>query len=134
MKVGRKGVAVVHGADAGEPNLLHQPVLQGLVGALDAALGLVGVGADDLDRQRLQRATELGHAISIEPARLVHPENRELVGVERHGLAVSLQVSVRGGKIGEFDSDCTNCRCISRLGASSMNTSRVQLGPRSSNQ
>jgi hypothetical protein len=50
----QEGVAVVHGADAGEPQLLHQPVLQGLVGALDATLGLAGVGEDDLDAERLQ--------------------------------------------------------------------------------
>ena len=131
----QEGVAGLHGADAGEPQLLHQAVLQGLVGALDAALGLAGVGADDLDVERLQRATELGHAVAVKPGRLVDAEDRVLVGVERHRLAVRLEVSLGGVEVGEGRTPiCTNCRCISRLVASSMKTSRVHSAPRSSNQ
>ena len=39
----QEGVAVLNGADAGEPQLFHQAFLQRVVGALDAALGLAGV-------------------------------------------------------------------------------------------
>jgi hypothetical protein len=37
---------------AGEPQLLHQTVLQGLVSPLDPALGLAEVGADQIDVER----------------------------------------------------------------------------------
>jgi hypothetical protein len=37
----REGVAGVHGGDAGQAQLLDQPVLQGAVHAFDPALGLM---------------------------------------------------------------------------------------------
>ena len=45
------GVSFAEGADPGEPQLLDEPVLQGLVGPLDPAFRLARIGADDVDVQ-----------------------------------------------------------------------------------
>ena len=45
------GIAHFQAGDAAQAHLLDQPVLQGLVGALDASFRLRGIGADDLDRE-----------------------------------------------------------------------------------
>ena len=97
----REGVRRLHVADAGQSQLLHQPVLQGLIGPLDPALRLAGVGADDVDVQRSQRAAELGQAVAGQRAGLVHPEDGVLVAVERDGAAVSLEVAARRIEVGE---------------------------------
>jgi len=59
-----EGVGRVDVIDAGEPQLLHQSVLQRLVGPLDPALGLAGVGAVQVDVEAVQGAPELGHAVA----------------------------------------------------------------------
>jgi hypothetical protein len=43
-----------------QAQLLHKPVLQRLVGALNAALRLWGVGADDVNVELIERPAELG--------------------------------------------------------------------------
>lgn len=44
----RIGVRRRDRVDAAQPQFLDEPILQRLVGALDAPLGLRGVGADDV--------------------------------------------------------------------------------------
>lgn len=62
-------------------------------------LGLRGVGADDIDVQRMQSPAELRHAIAGGRILPVDPEHAVLVGVERHRLAITLEVSTRRCKI-----------------------------------
>ena len=47
---------------------------------------------------------------------------------------MALEVAARGLEVAKVDSVGTKCSCISRLVASSMNTSSVHAGARSSNQ
>ena len=70
----------------------NQAVLQGAVGALHAAFGLRNIGADDVDVELMQRSPELGHAVTAHRSFAVDAEDGMLVGVERHRLAVGLQV------------------------------------------
>src|SRR5947207_9940025 len=60
--------------------------------AFDAPLRLRAVGADDVDVQRQQRATELGHAVAPGSLLAVHPEDAMLVAVECYRLAMRLQI------------------------------------------
>ena len=71
---------------------LDHAVLQRAKRALDAALRLRAVGTDDVDVQRQQRATELGHTVTAGSLLAVHPKDAVLVAVERHRLAMLLQV------------------------------------------
>src|SRR3982751_1805674 len=59
------------------------------------------VGADDVDVQLIERPTELGHAVAARRVLAVDPEHAVLVGVERHRLAVALQVGPRGFEVVE---------------------------------
>jgi hypothetical protein len=61
----------------------------------DASLRLRAVGTDDVDVQRQQRATELGHPVAAGSLPAVHPEDAVLVAVQRHRLAVLLQIGAR---------------------------------------
>src|ERR1700758_2594254 len=61
----------------------------------DASLRLRAVGTDDVDVQRQQRAAELGHSVTAGSVLAVHPEDAVLVTVERHWLAVLLQIGAR---------------------------------------
>src|SRR6201981_3240719 len=58
----------------------------------DASLRLRAVGTDDVNVQRQQRATELGHSVAAGSLLAVHPEDAMLVTVQRHRLAVLLQI------------------------------------------
>src|SRR5215469_10666974 len=75
-----------------QPQLLDHSVLQRAKRAFDASLRLRAVGTDDVDVQRQQRATELRHTITTGSILAVHPEDAVLVAVERHWLAVLLQI------------------------------------------
>ena len=69
----------------------------------------------------MQSPAELGHAIAADRILLVDPEHAVFIGIERHRLAMVLQISSRRRKIIEgVLSLSTNCRCISRLVASSI--------------
>src|SRR5467141_3055930 len=61
----------------------------------DASLRLRAVGTDDVDVQRQQRATELGHTVTAGSLFVVHPEDAVLVAVERDRLAMLLQIGAR---------------------------------------
>ena len=83
-----------------EPHRLDQAVLQRPVGALDPALGLRRVGANDLDVERFQRPAEVGHAVALGRGRVV-PEHAVLVRVDRHRLAMCLDISGHCIHVGE---------------------------------
>src|ERR1700719_3093147 len=76
------------GADTLKTKLLDQAILQGLVGALDAALRLRRVGAQNVDVERVQRAPELGHAVTLDRPGAIDPKDAVLVAVERDRLAL----------------------------------------------
>src|SRR6202035_431068 len=80
------------GADTLKTKLLDQAILQGLVGALDAALRLRRVGAQNVDVERVQRAPELGHAVTLDCPGAIDPKDAVLVAVERDRLAMRLEV------------------------------------------
>jgi hypothetical protein len=82
-----------------QPQLLDHPVLQGAEGALDASLRLRAVGTNDVDIQREQCATELGHPVAARSVLAVHSEDAVLVAVERHRLAMLLQIGARRPEI-----------------------------------
>src|SRR5215204_6118163 len=101
----QKRVAGFRRIDASKPPLLHQTVLQrpetSLDPALRPALRLGCAGADDLDGELVQRPAELGHAVATLGLLAVDPEDGVLVGVERHRLAIALQIGPRRGEIVE---------------------------------
>jgi len=80
-------------ADALESQLLHESVLQRPVGALDAALGGCGVGAQDVDVQVLHGAPELRQARAAMVLE-IHSEDARLVAVERDRPAMLLEVAL----------------------------------------
>ena len=94
-------VRSLHLADAGEPKLLHQPILQRSVRPLDTALGLAGVGAQDLDVQPVEGTTELGHAVTGLRVLFGDTEHRVLVGIERHGAAMGGQIQLERLEVAE---------------------------------
>src|SRR5215216_2941008 len=88
-------------ADARQPQLLDQPVLQGRMSAFLPPLGLARVGAQDLDVEVRQGAAELGHAVASCRRLLADPEDRMLVGVEGDRFAVRLQIAPEYLKVRE---------------------------------
>lgn len=79
-------------ADAGQPQFLGQPVLQRLVRAFHASLGLARVGTECVDIEIIQRPAELRDAFACRLRALLHVEDAGLVAVERHRLAVRVQI------------------------------------------
>src|SRR2546421_6454898 len=71
---------------------LDQAILQGLVGALDAALRLRRVGAQNVDVEGVQRAPELGHAVALDGPGAIDPKDAVLVAVERDRFAMRLEI------------------------------------------
>src|SRR5215475_12239795 len=71
-------IAGRHRVDAAQPHLLHQAVLQRPVRPLHAALGLRGIGTDDVDVERMQSAPKLRHSIAARRVFLVHPKHSML--------------------------------------------------------
>ena len=59
----QESIGGFEGGEVSQAQLLDQAVLQGLVGAFHPALGLRGVGADDLNVQCLHGAPKLGEAL-----------------------------------------------------------------------
>ena len=129
------GVRCLNRRDAGEAQLLHQPILQRAKRALDAALRLRTVGADDVDVQFRQHPAELGDAIAADRIFGGDAEDARFVAVERHWLAVRLQVVLcqRGSNRTRIRMRRT-AAVINRLVASSTNANRAHISPRSSNQ
>src|ERR1700674_2534433 len=97
----QKCVRSLNGADACQPQLLHQPVLQRVMGPFHAALGLTGIGAQNLDVELRQSTAELGHAVSAGGILPRYPKDRMLVGIERNRLAIALQIALQSLEIGK---------------------------------
>src|SRR6266404_1084875 len=76
----QQGIALRQASCPGQPQLLDQPVLQGLVRALDPPLGRARIGADDVDVERVQSPAKLGHPVTAERPRMVDPEDAVLEG------------------------------------------------------
>ena len=71
---------------------LDHSILQRTKRPFDASLRLGAVGANDVDVQCQQRTAELGHSVTAGRVLAVHPEDTVLVTVERHRLAMLLQI------------------------------------------
>jgi hypothetical protein len=84
-KLGRKVVACSNVSDLSYTQPFHESVLQRAVGSLDAALGLAGVGAEDLDVELRQSAAERGHTLAALGVRPVDAEDGVLVRVKATG-------------------------------------------------
>src|ERR1700736_1119173 len=97
----QKCVRSLNGADACQPQLLHQPVLQRVMGPFHAALGLTGIGAQNLAVELRQSTAELGHAVSAGGILPRYPKDRMLVGIERNRLAMVLQIALQRLEIGK---------------------------------
>src|SRR5215203_7194505 len=100
-KARQKRIGSFKVADARQPQLLDQPILQGRMSAFHPPLGLAGVGTQDLDVEVRQGAAELGHAVASCSILLADPEDRMLVGVERDRFAVRLQIAPEDLKVRE---------------------------------
>src|SRR3954463_3122299 len=100
-KARQKRSGALRVADARQPQLLDQPVLQGRMSAFHPPLGLAGVGAQDLAVEVRQGAAELGQPAAACRILLADPEDRMLVGVERDRLAVRLQIAPEDLKVRE---------------------------------
>src|ERR1700722_2095710 len=86
---------LIAGGDRADPlktQFLDQAILQGLVGALDAALRLRCVGAKNVDVEGVQRPPELGHAVALDGPGAVDPKDAVLVAVERYRFAMRLEI------------------------------------------
>jgi hypothetical protein len=65
---------LIAGSDCADPaktQFFDQAILQGLVGTLDAAFRLWRVGAKNVDVERVQRPSELSHAVAIDGTRAI---------------------------------------------------------------
>jgi len=74
-----------------QTQLLDQPVLQRSEHALDTALCPLAVGAENVDVQFCQCATELCRAVAARGVPGIHPEDAVLVAVGRDRLAMPLE-------------------------------------------
>src|SRR3984957_20867603 len=86
---------LIAGGDRADPlktQFLDQAILQGLVGALDAALRLRCVGAKNVDVEGVQRAPKLGHAVALDGPGAVDPKDAVLVAVKRYRFAMRLEI------------------------------------------
>src|ERR1700738_3546458 len=70
-------------ADPLKTQFLDQAILQGRVGTLNATLCLRRVGAKNVDVERMQRPSELGHAVALDRPGTIDPKDAVLVAVER---------------------------------------------------
>src|ERR1700680_2404112 len=71
------------------------------MGPFHAALGLAGIGAQNLDVELRQGTAELGHAVSAGGILPRYPKDRMLVGIERNRLAMVLQIALQSLEIGK---------------------------------
>lgn len=89
------GVGFLDSVNTAKPHLLDQPILQCLVGTFHPALGLRGVGADDVDVQLIKRPAELRQAPrAVLLRRMRGAENTMLVTVEGQRFAPLLQIGL----------------------------------------
>jgi hypothetical protein len=100
--------------------------------SLDAPFCRRCVGADAVDVEFVTSAPELRVTVGASGGYMIYAENACFVTVERQRLTVLFDISARPQSIQTSDSVPLNNICIRRLVASSMNTSAVHTGPRSS--
>src|SRR5271166_6433673 len=81
-----EGVGRLDRRDPGKPELLHQPVLQGLEGALRTPARLWRIGPDMLDPELLERPADLRQMTAVDLAAGLGRQEvmRAAVGVEAH--------------------------------------------------
>jgi hypothetical protein len=99
MKAGSIALPAARVLNAAQPQFLDQAVLKRLVGTLDPSLGLRTVRTENLDREFVERAAELGHAGALDRIGLGNPENAMLVAVKGQRLAMRLQIRARRPEI-----------------------------------
>ena len=75
-------IACLEAGDAAQAHFFHQPVLQGLVGALDASFRLRGIGTDDLNLEFPHGAPELGQVVSITAVGYIDPKDAVFIAAE----------------------------------------------------
>jgi hypothetical protein len=98
----QEGVAIFHPADAAQTQFLYEAVLEGLVHALDAALRLRRIRADDVDVELGQGPPELRFTVGAARGSLVRqPKDAVFVAVEGHRLSVPTQVRHRRHEVVE---------------------------------
>ena len=88
--------------EAAQPQLLDEPVLQGAVGPFNAPFGFGAAGTEQVDGEVVEGAAELrqpGAALGAVAG--LNVEDAEPVAVERHRLAVPLEVALRGSEVVE---------------------------------
>ena len=103
----QEGVGLGEGADTTQPQLADEAILQRLPEALDAALGLRGVGGDEADAEGLQHPAEVGGLLGARqlfgerPVAIVADEDIEAIPVEGQRQAVGGEqlVEERGGAV-----------------------------------
>lgn len=101
-ELGRKGIGRLDRVDAAQAQLLYKPVLQRLIGALDAPLGLWSVGADDVDVELIKRAAKLRQAAGAILLRAMgRSKDAMLVTIESQRLAPFPQIRLGGVEVVE---------------------------------
>ncbi|SAL07999.1 hypothetical protein AWB81_08617 [Caballeronia arationis] len=63
-EVGRIGIGRFLGIDAAQSQLLHQPILQGQIGPLNASFCLAAIGTPGIDIELVQGPPVLGNALA----------------------------------------------------------------------
>jgi hypothetical protein len=116
--------------DPFDPQLLHQPVLQGAVHPFHPPFGLARVRTQDLDRQLAQRSAELGHALTA--LRLRHAKDRVFVGIKGKGPPVAHQIALERLKIRRSALGWDETKGNQAAGDPLMKTISVNRGLRSS--
>ena len=94
-------VCCIDRTDPGEPQFLHQAILKRMMRALDAALSLACIGAENLDVEFRQSPPELGHSITADRVLVRHPKDGMLVGVEGDRFTVATKIGLQRLEIGE---------------------------------
>jgi hypothetical protein len=85
---GEKGIRRLECDDAAQPQLAHEPVLQGLPEALDAPLGLRRMRGDEADAEVLQDPAEVrwglgpGQFFRQGPVRVIADEDTQAIAVQ----------------------------------------------------
>ena len=102
-EIGRQvGLGRGHGRDPVEAQLGDEAILEGGPEALDAALGLGGMGADVADAEVAEDLAELGGMLSTlellleTPVGVIADEDAEAIAVEGHGQAMPAATAAAG--------------------------------------
>src|SRR3989449_6204095 len=89
-----EGLGGGRGGETPQAQLLDEAILERAVGALDPALRLRTVGAETVDVEVAEGAAELGEpGAPLGAVAGVDVEDTQPVAIERHGLAVTLEVA-----------------------------------------